>query len=177
LRRRSPPAAHRARGGGFANSQTTKPQAAFATLFDQRRPEYPHPSLMPILIQAFFENMQAKCGFLAFDDVIRDFVNNGLSPLLANGLAANGCRSVTLSFRLLKQSRYNLLRRTASLPAFAGRDTDQIADTYCAMAKVSFNASSTCSVLRELHQVIVISSYRCIVNQALRSHLDCVVRT
>lgn len=81
--------------------QPPSPQAALhphrqspSSLFDSSRPQFPNPSLMPQLIQLFFQELGGNFLFLSLEDTLRDQWDRSLPPLLSNCIAAMGARCV-----------------------------------------------------------------------------------
>jgi hypothetical protein len=58
------------------------------SLFDPKYLQRPNPTLMISFIDAFFHNGGEEFGFLYYDDIVRLFYEDGLSPLLATCIAA-----------------------------------------------------------------------------------------
>ncbi|KAI0958417.1 hypothetical protein AcV7_004245 [Taiwanofungus camphoratus] len=70
------------------SSQTTQPSRTESPLFDPRRTERPQPILMMHFIQIYFDRYGHSLPFLAYDETIRQFLEQSLSSLIANGIAA-----------------------------------------------------------------------------------------
>ncbi|KAL6308071.1 hypothetical protein BKA93DRAFT_765202 [Sparassis latifolia] len=63
-------------------------QSSTSTLFDPSWPDRPNPALMAHFIQTYFDNYGHIFPFLSFNDIVQRFLNQSLSPLLANCIAA-----------------------------------------------------------------------------------------
>jgi len=80
------------------NSHSTRPLAhqlnsRHIHLFDPEHPQRPHPTLMPHFIQLFFEQLGAEFAFISYEEILGEFWEQTLSPLLANCIAAMASRS------------------------------------------------------------------------------------
>ena len=87
-------------------------------LFDPNNQARPHSQIMMSFIQAFFDNLNMDFPFLAYDETMRQFFQQTLSPALANCIAAHAVRYV-------------------NLPEVTKRGIMHVTDQYCDNAKVS----------------------------------------
>lgn len=74
-------------------------------LFDAEQ-QHPHPSLMQNFISVLFEQMASDFSFLTYADVMTDFMERRITPLLSNSLAAFATPYVTFQLaNILHSSR------------------------------------------------------------------------
>ncbi|KAF8629243.1 hypothetical protein AX17_005822 [Amanita inopinata Kibby_2008] len=117
-----------------SHTQTGRPSSSHhgnsrpVQLLDPERPERPNPSLMPHLVQTFFEHLGTEFPFFNYEDTLQNFWDQRLSPLLANCIAGMASRYSTypeLSSRGLHaasetylENAKNLVSPVAHIPAF-----------------------------------------------------------
>jgi hypothetical protein len=63
-------------------------------LFDPDHPQRPHPTLMPHFIQLFFEQLGAEFPFISYEEILGQFCEQSLAPLLSNCIASLAVRYV-----------------------------------------------------------------------------------
>lgn len=61
-------------------------------LFDPEHPQRPHPTLTPHFIQLFFEHFGAEFTFLSYEEILAEYWDQLLPPLLANCIASMASR-------------------------------------------------------------------------------------
>lgn len=77
------------------SNSSYQPDQRSIQLFDPENPQRPHPSLMTQFIQDLFERRGADFPFLSYQDVFADFLDQRLSSILANCIAAMASQYVT----------------------------------------------------------------------------------
>ncbi|KAI8992860.1 hypothetical protein BD414DRAFT_458190 [Trametes punicea] len=109
-----------------------------SSLFDPNDPIQPHPKLMMDFIHVFFENLGTTYTFLCPAAICQDFLNQRLSPLLANALAGSAARFSTM-------------------PEIRQIGPANVADVYCQMAKYLIPPNGPPATLETLHAVMLLA--------------------
>lgn len=125
--------------------QPPSPQAALhphrqspSSLFDSSRPQFPNPSLMPQLIQLFFQELGGNFLFLSLEDTLRDQWDRSLPPLLSNCIAAMGARFTTQ-------------------PELVVRGLDNAVEAFAANAKMILSSVAHIASMDSLHAIILLA--------------------
>ena len=84
-------------------------------LFDPQNASRPHSQIMMQFIQAFFDHLNVEYPFLAYDETIRQFFTQSLTPLLANCIAAHAVRFVDIP-EVTKRGSCTFPTSTATTP-------------------------------------------------------------
>ncbi|PCH43556.1 hypothetical protein WOLCODRAFT_138429 [Wolfiporia cocos MD-104 SS10] len=74
--------------GTFSDMPSIDQHALILPLFDPQWPDRPHPTLMMQFIQTYFDHYGPSFPCLAYDETIRQFLEQSLSPVIATGIAA-----------------------------------------------------------------------------------------
>jgi len=125
------------------NSHSTRPLAhqlnsRHIHLFDPEHPQRPHPTLMPHFIQLFFEQLGAEFAFISYEEILGEFWEQTLSPLLANCIAAMA-------------SRYS------NLSELTVRGLHLVAETYADNAKTILSSVAHLPIIDTLHALMLLS--------------------
>jgi len=107
-------------------------------LFDPEHPQRPHPTLMPHYIQLFFEHLSGEFGFISYDEVLGEFWDQTLPPILANCIAAMAAR----------YSNYSDL---------TVRGLHNVAETYADNAKTILSSVAHIPTIDTLHALMLLS--------------------
>jgi hypothetical protein len=107
-------------------------------LFDPDHPQRPHPTLMPHFIQLFFEQLGAEFPFISYEEILGQFCEQSLAPLLSNCIAS-------------------LAVRFSSLPELAVRGLHTVSDTYGDNAKTILSSVSHQPAFETLHGLMLLS--------------------
>jgi len=78
-----------------------QPPSRHVHLFDPDHPQCPHPVLMPHYLQTFFERFGPEFAFLEYEDVMAEFWDRTLPPIIANCIAAMASRCAPIELRYL----------------------------------------------------------------------------
>ncbi|TFK25560.1 hypothetical protein FA15DRAFT_755787 [Coprinopsis marcescibilis] len=115
----------------------SQPDYRQVNLFDPERSQYPHHTLMPHFIQLFFEQHGPEYTFITYDQVIHDFWENRLSPVVANCIASMACKY-------------------SNIPELAVRGLHTVAETYAEIAKNLVASQMHMPSMDTLHAVMLI---------------------
>ncbi|KIP08496.1 hypothetical protein PHLGIDRAFT_88151 [Phlebiopsis gigantea 11061_1 CR5-6] len=107
-------------------------------LFDPQNTSRPHSQIMLQFIQAFFDHLNPDFPFLAYDETIRQFLTQSLTPLLANCIAAHAVCFV-------------------DIPEVTKRGIMHVSDQYCDNAKALILREVTAPSMDTLHALILLS--------------------
>jgi len=115
-----------------------QPDSRHVHLFDPDHPQQPNPTLMPHLIQLFFERYGSEFTFISYDEILQAFWDRLLPPLLANCVAAMG-------------TRYS------NIPELNVRGLSNVAEAFSENAKIVLNSVVHIPVMETLHALILLS--------------------
>ncbi|KAF4599741.1 hypothetical protein EYR40_006840 [Pleurotus pulmonarius] len=107
-------------------------------LYDSDQSQRPHPDLMPHFIQLFFEQLGSEFPFLNYQEILAEFWEGTLPPLLANCIAA-------------------LSARYSNLPDLAVRGLHNVSESYSETAKSILTAVAHLPNMDTLHALMLVS--------------------
>ncbi|CCL99846.1 uncharacterized protein FIBRA_01870 [Fibroporia radiculosa] len=116
---------------------TPSPSPVVLPLFDPRCPDQPHSTLMMHFIQTYFDHYGQTFPCLAYDETVRQFFEQSLSPLVATGIAA-------------------LAAWYSDLPEVLQRGAADVSGAYCAHAKALVSRGQLAS-LDTVHGLILLA--------------------
>ena len=132
-------------------------------LFDPDHPQCPHPVLMPHYLQTFFERFGPEFPFFVYEDVMAEFWDRTLPPILANCIAA-------------------MASRFSNLPELTVRGLHNVAETYTDNAKTILSSVAHIPSMDTLHAIMLlswseyknnrISGFRTYYQMAMRMAMD-----
>lgn len=120
---------------GATSERHTTTQSSILPLLDPQWPDRPNPTLMMHFIQTYFDRYGASFPCLAYDETIRQFLDQSLSPLIGASIAALAVWSVT--FRISAFPGVHTPDRYSDLPEVLTRGAAEVSAVYCSLAEVS----------------------------------------
>ncbi|KAG2015849.1 hypothetical protein CC2G_009078 [Coprinopsis cinerea AmutBmut pab1-1] len=116
----------------------SQPDYRQVQLFDPERSQFPHPTLMPHFIGLFFEQHGSEYTFLMYEQILNDFYENRLSPVIANAIASIACKY-------------------SNVPELAVRGLHNVSETYAEVARNLAASLSHIATMETLHAVMLIA--------------------
>ncbi|KAF9467333.1 hypothetical protein BDZ94DRAFT_1318757 [Collybia nuda] len=126
-------------------------------LFDPEHPQCPHPTLMPHFIQTFFEQFSQEYTFLSYQEIIGEFWDRTLPPLLSNCIAAMASRCAHKTCSTHSSLADGRLLRFSNLPELTVRGLHNVAETYADNAKTILSSVAHIPTMDTLHALILLS--------------------
>ncbi|KAH9920107.1 uncharacterized protein B0H18DRAFT_1025987 [Fomitopsis serialis] len=123
--------------GGSSDVQPTQ-QSYILPLFDPHYPDRPNATLMMHFIQSYFDHYGSSIPCLAYDETVKQFLEQTLPPLVASGIAA-------------------LAAWYSDLPEVVRRGAADVSAAYCAHAKALLSRTPQSTSLETLHGYILLA--------------------